>query len=109
MPPEPLYRASELTPAFALRYTWCGWATAGDLRVLSADGWAELQEAWEKDNLRLLERKTDENKTLLTFSTKPVGTFGEYNMRAIREAVREESYSPATRGGRGPTCAGDYV
>ncbi len=37
------------------------------------------------------------------------GTFGEYNMRAIREAVRSESHSPARRAGRGLTVGGDDV
>ena len=67
-----MYRNSELTPAYALRYTWCGWTTAGDLRSLSEEGWVELEKAWEKDGLRLVECKIDANNFLLTFSTKPV-------------------------------------
>ncbi len=34
-----------------------------------------------------------------------VGTFGEYNMNAIRRAVRLESDSPAGQAGRGPAWA----
>ena len=72
MTPQPLYRTTELTPAFALRYSWCGWITAGDLRSLSPAGWAALGLAWQKDGLHLLERAIDVDKILLTFSTKPV-------------------------------------
>lgn len=67
-----MYRTSDLTPAFALRYTWCGWITRGDLRHLSVDGWAALEKTWQNDGLNLLESKIDEDRILLTFSTKPV-------------------------------------
>ena len=38
-----------------------------------------------------------------------VGTFGEYNMNAIRRLVRAESCSPARRAGRGLAEAGDSI
>ena len=66
-----MYRSSNLAPAFALRYTWCGWTTAGDLRALSANGWAALEQSWQNDGLHLLETKIEEDRILLTFSTKP--------------------------------------
>ena len=73
MTPQPLYRESDLTPAFTLRYTWCGWATSGDLQAALGRRLDRVTTcAWEKDNLRLLENRIDGNEIFLTFSTKPV-------------------------------------
>jgi REP element-mobilizing transposase RayT len=71
MQSEPLYNARDQQPAFALRYTWCGWATSGDLRALPDDGWTALTAAWETDGLRLLERELRRDSALLTFSATP--------------------------------------
>ncbi len=68
----PLYRSADLTPAYGLRHTWCGWATSGDLQALHDDQWIALNSAWQKDHLNLLERSIDGNKVLLTFGTSPV-------------------------------------
>src|SRR5262245_5166150 len=71
MPAEPLYYAQSQQPAFALRYTWSGWATSGDLCALPDNGWGPLTAAWETDGLRLLERNLHSDSVLLTFSTTP--------------------------------------
>ena len=69
---KPLYRSSDLTPAYCLRHTWCGWATSGDLRMLDDDQWIALNNAWQKDHLNLLERSIEGDEILLTFGTSPV-------------------------------------
>ncbi len=69
---KPLYNAHDQQPAFALRYTWTGWVTAGDLRSLGEPAWLQLVAAWETDGLRLLEREVQRDSGLLTFSTTPV-------------------------------------
>ena len=71
MIPQPLYVARDQTPAFALRYSWSGWATNGNLHELTDDSWRALSTAWEADGLRLLERKVNGDGILLNFSTTP--------------------------------------
>ncbi len=66
MTPQPTCHSTDLTPAFALRYSWCGWTTAGDLRSMSSESWAALDAAWENDGLKLLERAIENDKVLLT-------------------------------------------
>jgi putative transposase len=68
MPAEPPYNAQDQQPAFALRFTWSGWATSGDLSALPDNGWGPLVAAWESDGLRLLEREVRSDAILLTFS-----------------------------------------
>lgn len=72
MTPQPFYRASDQQPAYGLRYTWCGWSTAGDVGALADDDWLALKTEWKKDHLHLLERAIDGNKIMLTFGTHPV-------------------------------------
>jgi REP element-mobilizing transposase RayT len=68
---KPLYNAQDQQPAFALRYTWSGWASGGNLQALPESSWTDLATAWETDGLRLLERTTHPDSALLTFSTTP--------------------------------------
>src|SRR5258708_2404358 len=73
MPAQPLYTANDQHPAFALRYSWTGWVTRGDLRCLAITDavWTGLINAWESDGLRLLDRLDRDNEIHLTFSTIP--------------------------------------
>ncbi len=68
---KPLYNAQDQQPAFALRYTWSGWVSKGNLRALPESSWTDLAALWEKDGLRLLERMIRTDSVLLTFSTTP--------------------------------------
>jgi len=68
---KPLYNAHDQQPAFALRHTWSGWASKGDLRALPESSWTDLVALWGKDGLRLLERAVQPDSALLTFSTTP--------------------------------------
>ena len=68
---KPLYNARDQQPAFALRYTWSGWVSKGDLQTLPESSWTELAALWEKDGLRLLERTIKPDSAQLTFSTTP--------------------------------------
>lgn len=70
---HPLYSAKDQQPAFALRYSWTGWVTRGDLRGLAItdDAWTDLINAWESDGLRLLDRLFRGNEIHLTFSAIP--------------------------------------
>jgi REP element-mobilizing transposase RayT len=71
MAPQPHYVVRDQTPAYALRYSWSGWATSGDLNEISPDAWRALTASWETDGLRLLERNVQRREILLTFSTTP--------------------------------------
>ncbi|MBS0260808.1 MAG: transposase [Planctomycetes bacterium] len=71
MAARPLYSSVDQKPAYALRYTWSGWAVSGDLTQLAPDAWGALTIAWEKDGLRLLERAVKPRELQLTFSTTP--------------------------------------
>jgi REP element-mobilizing transposase RayT len=70
---QPLYSAKDQQPAFALRYSWTGWATNGDLRrlIVTDQAWTNLINAWESDGLRLLDRLANCSETHLTFSALP--------------------------------------
>ena len=94
---QPLYNARDQQPAFALRYSWSGWPTSGDLRALPDDQWPALTSAWEADGLRLLERTAERSQILLTFSTKPNVTPAFLAMRAkgrLQHAFRTSSAEP---------------
>jgi REP element-mobilizing transposase RayT len=71
MAPQPLYELRDQTPAYQLRYTWCGWPSVAAFPTLTGDAWQELTTAWETDGLRLLEREVLGDRILLTFSTLP--------------------------------------
>ena len=71
MTPQPLYVARDQSPAYALRYSWSGWATNGNLNELAEDSWLALTASWETDGLRLLERQVQRRDIHLTFSTTP--------------------------------------
>jgi REP element-mobilizing transposase RayT len=71
MTPQPLYSLRNQDPAYALRYSWAGWASRGDFQSLKDDGWSTLAAAWETDGLRLLEKDVRRDQLLLTFSTTP--------------------------------------
>jgi len=66
MPSQPLYGRDQ-NPAYALRFTWCGWSSKGPLPQLHDDAWATLVAAWETDGLRPLERELKNETILITF------------------------------------------
>jgi REP element-mobilizing transposase RayT len=72
MLPTPLYRASDLRPAYQLRYSWTGWPS---LHSLPADRLARLLPGiapdWERDGIRLLESALAPDTMQLTVSTTP--------------------------------------
>jgi len=71
MTPKPLYNARDQTPAYQLRYTWCGWPSHDSFEELPAGIWDSLTSDWEGDGLRRLERTAHGDHILLTFSTTP--------------------------------------
>lgn len=71
MTPQPLYSPRDQNPAYQLRYTWCGWPSAGIFPVLPDEAWPALNAAWKTDGLHLLEREIHDDRILLTFSTTP--------------------------------------
>jgi REP element-mobilizing transposase RayT len=72
MLPEPLYRPTDLRPAYQLRYGWTAWPSEGpfptDLltRVLP-----EIAPEWKADGLRVLESAVAPQSVQLTLSTTP--------------------------------------
>ncbi|MFN0051874.1 MAG: transposase [Planctomycetales bacterium] len=68
---QPLYRLSDQSPAYQLRYSWCGWTETGNFQDLPADSWTALTAAWETDDLRLLKRSLQDDTVQLTFSATP--------------------------------------
>lgn len=72
MLPEPLYRPTDLRPAYQLRYGWTGWPSKApfpcDLlsRLLPA-----IAPEWENDGLRVLELVLSAEQIQLTLSTTP--------------------------------------
>jgi REP element-mobilizing transposase RayT len=71
MPAQPLYSAQHQQSAFALRYSWTGWITQGDIHGLPNEAWTELITAWETDGLRLFDRLIRDSEIHLTFSGIP--------------------------------------
>jgi len=68
---HPLYATNDQQPAYALRYSWTGWVTRGDVLATTGDAWTNLKCAWESDGLRLLDHLVRNNEVHLTFSTIP--------------------------------------
>ena len=72
MTPQPFCLPGAITPCYKLRYGWTGWPTVGSRfpiemeRLLSAP-----RDAWERDDMRLLEYKFSTECVLMTFSIKP--------------------------------------
>ncbi len=72
MPPEPLYRPSQLRPAYQLRYGWTGWPSAAPLPSnLLASVLPDIAPEWEHDGLRVLESSLTAEQLQLTLSTTP--------------------------------------
>jgi REP element-mobilizing transposase RayT len=72
MPPEPLYRAADLHPAYQLRYGWTGWPSSASFPTdLIACLLPELAPEWEKDGLRVLESSLTPQQLQFTLSATP--------------------------------------
>ena len=70
MPPQPLYLAGNLEPAYELRYSWAGWPTCPPLPA-HASILTDLKLLWEGDGMRLLEHRWTDEMVQLTFSAQP--------------------------------------
>lgn len=68
---QPLNDSESQTPAYQLRYTWCGWPSESRFPVIPNDTWLQLSKAWETDGLRVLEKEVTAERALITFSATP--------------------------------------
>jgi REP element-mobilizing transposase RayT len=72
MPLEPLYRATDLHPAYQLRYSWTGWPSKSAFPTeLLAHLLPSIVLEWENDGLRVLESSLTGKRIQLTLSTTP--------------------------------------
>jgi hypothetical protein len=72
MPPEPIYRAEDLHPAYQLRYGWTGWPSQGTFPIdFVSSVLPEIAPEWEKDGIRLLESSVVRERIQLTLSATP--------------------------------------
>jgi REP element-mobilizing transposase RayT len=73
MKPTPLYIPHNLTPAYALRFSWTAYPSETECfpGVPPGSILSELASLWEGDGLRLLEHRWDKSRIQLTFSTVP--------------------------------------
>jgi REP element-mobilizing transposase RayT len=69
--PDVHYTAHTTTPAFSLRWSWTGWPSQGSMPTLNELEWLELTQTWEKDGIRVLERKCTRDQWQATVSTRP--------------------------------------
>ena len=65
------YSPETTTPAYALRWSWTGWPSQGLMPTMSNADWQVLSQAWEKDGIRLLEHKCEQDQWQVTVSSKP--------------------------------------
>jgi len=71
MNPKPLYSGRNVSPAYALRYSWSAFTTQGSSPPSGTERAIEdLAVVWEKDGLRLLEHRVGEKKVQATFSCR---------------------------------------
>src|SRR6267142_3731758 len=72
MLPEPLYRPSDLRPAFQLRYGWTGWPSKARFPAdLLAHVLPDIAPEWAKAGLRVLESSLAPEQIQLTLSATP--------------------------------------
>jgi REP element-mobilizing transposase RayT len=72
MLPEPLYRPTDLRPAFQLRYGWTGWPSKASFPTdLLARLLPDIAPEWDKDGIRVLESSLAPGQIQLTLSTLP--------------------------------------
>jgi REP element-mobilizing transposase RayT len=70
--PEPLYRPTDLRPAYQLRYSWTGWPSKAPFPSdLLAEVLPDIAPEWESDGLRVLEASLGPQQIQLTLSTTP--------------------------------------
>jgi len=69
---EPLYRPTDLRPAYQLRYGWTGWPSKTPFPCdLLVQVLPDIAPEWEKDGLRVLESSQTPGQIQLTLSTTP--------------------------------------
>jgi REP element-mobilizing transposase RayT len=72
MLPEPLYQATDLRPAYQLRYGWTGWPSKAPFPTdLLARVRPHIAPEWESDGLRVLESSLAAEQLQLTLSATP--------------------------------------
>lgn len=70
-PIQPLYDATNVVPAYQLRYSWTGWPSKDRFTETPVDLLTDLEAAWQMDGLRLLEQRWSEKQIQLLFSATP--------------------------------------
>jgi REP element-mobilizing transposase RayT len=69
---QPIYRPTELRPAFQLRYGWTGWPSKTSFPTdVIARILPDIAAEWEKDGIRVLESSLTTDQIQLTLSTLP--------------------------------------
>ncbi len=72
MHPEPLYKVTDLRPAYQLRYSWTGWPSQTSFPTdILPTILADIAPEWEKDGLRVLESSLASDKLQITASATP--------------------------------------
>lgn len=72
MTPQPIYEASNLRPAYHLRYAWSGWPSGTDFPESPSENFLrDIAPAWETDGMRLLESRWSKDMIQLSFSATP--------------------------------------
>ncbi len=71
MPPTPLYNPKTDEAAYQLRYSWTGWPSAKRFAHQPLNLIDEAAPLWERDGLRVLERRWTTELVQILFSSKP--------------------------------------
>ncbi|MFN7889356.1 MAG: hypothetical protein ACK5OC_03630, partial [Pirellula sp.] len=56
------YRSDNTTAAYSLRWSWAGWPSTGTFPSLDSNAWGTLHSLWEKDGIRVLERRCTDSQ-----------------------------------------------
>ena len=70
MIPQEHYRSDNTTAAYSLRWSWAGWPSTGTFPSLDSNAWGTLHSLWEKDGIRVLERRCTDSQWQLTVSSR---------------------------------------
>ncbi len=65
------YDPTCLQPAYECRYSWTGWPSESLFPPISNNRWLNLEQMWELDGLRVLEKHSDPKYVQILFSSKP--------------------------------------
>ena len=70
MIPQEHYRSDNTTAAYSLRWSWAGWPSTGLFPSLDSNAWETLESLWEKDGIRVLEKRCTDSQWHLTVSSR---------------------------------------